>query len=185
MPLHHNIIIICMNYITLFIGTVIIVLFSWFFSIKEKRYHGIARFFAFESIFILVILNIKVWFREPFSWHQVISWILLISSIYPGLAGYLLLKRKGRPEKSFENTTMLVKSGIYRYIRHPLYCSLLLLGTGVMFKDPGTAQIIIGVINIVAIFLTARIEEKEMTAKFGDQYMDYMKQSKMFIPYLI
>jgi protein-S-isoprenylcysteine O-methyltransferase Ste14 len=80
---------------------------------------------------------------------------------------------------------MLVKSGIYRYIRHPLYCSLLLLGTGVMFKDPGTAQIIIGVINIVAIFLTARIEEKEMTAKFGDQYTDYIEQSKMFIPYVI
>jgi protein-S-isoprenylcysteine O-methyltransferase Ste14 len=174
-----------MNYLTLLVGTTLIVLFSWFFSIKEKRYHGIARFFAFESIFILLLLNVKIWFREPFSWHQVISWILLISSLYPGLAGYLLLKRKGKPEKSIENTTMLVKSGIYGYIRHPLYCSLLLLGTGIMFKDPGTCQIIFGVINIAALFLTARIEEKEMTAKFGHQYTDYMKETKMFLPFII
>jgi protein-S-isoprenylcysteine O-methyltransferase Ste14 len=173
-----------MNSLALLIGTSLIVFFSWFFSIKEKRYHGIARFFAFESIFILLLLNIKVWFREPFSWHQIISWILLFSSIYPGLAGYLLLKRKGKPEKSFESTTMLVKSGIYRYIRHPLYCSLLLLGTGVMFKEPGTLQIIFGVANIAAIYLTARIEEKEMTAKFSDQYTDYMKETKMFVPFL-
>ena len=174
-----------MNYTSLIIGTIIIVIFSWHFSIKEKRYHGIARFFAFESIFILVLLNIKVWFREPFSWHQIISWIFLFSSIYPGIAGYLLLKRKGKPENSFENTTMLVKSGIYKYIRHPLYCSLLLLGTGVMFKDPGPVQIVFGIINMIAIFFTARIEEKEMTARFGKQYEEYMHETKMFIPYIL
>jgi protein-S-isoprenylcysteine O-methyltransferase Ste14 len=174
-----------MNYVTLIIGTIIIVVFSWFFSIKEKRYHGVARFFAFESIFILAMLNIRVWFRNPFSWHQVISWILLIASIYPGIAGYLLLKRKGKSEKSFENTTKLVRSGIYHSIRHPLYCSLLLLGTGIMFKDPGNLQIICGVINAAAIFLTARIEEKEMIARFGGLYVEYMKETKMFIPFII
>jgi protein-S-isoprenylcysteine O-methyltransferase Ste14 len=174
-----------MNYITLIIGSIIIVLFSWFFSIKDKRYHGIARFFAFESIFILVLLNWKIWFREPFTIHQIISWILLISSIYPGISGYLLLKRQGKPEKNFENTTFIVKTGVFKYIRHPLYCSLLLFGTGVMFKDPGNIELILGAVNLLAIFFTARIEEKEMTAKFGDLYKDYMKETKMFIPFVI
>jgi protein-S-isoprenylcysteine O-methyltransferase Ste14 len=173
-----------MNLYILIAGTILIIAFSWFFSIKYKRYHGIARFFAFESIFILVLLNYKVWFRDPFSFPQIISWILLIVSIYPGIAGYLLLKRKGKPEKSFENTSVLVRSGVYHYIRHPLYCSLLLLGT-VMFKDTGTIQMITGSVNIVAIFFTARIEEKEMLTKFGDEYVVYMKQSKMFVPYII
>ncbi len=173
-----------MNPITLIAGTVIIVIFSWFFSIKEKRYHGIARFFAFESIFILLLQNIKGWFYDPFSWHQLISWVLLVASIYPGIAGFLLLKRKGKPENSFENTTVLVKSGIYKYIRHPLYGSLLLLGTGIMFKEPGTFQIVCGVINIIALILTARIEEEEMTARFGAQYTGYMKETRMFIPFI-
>ncbi len=174
-----------MNHTVLIIGTILIVIFSWFFSIREKRYHGISRFFAFESIFILFLLNYRGWFRDPFSLQQIISWVLLFGSIYPGLAGYLLLKRKGKSEQSFENTTSLVKTGIYRYIRHPLYCSLLLLGTGIMFKNTGNLQLAIGAINLVAIYLTARIEEKEMIARFGDQYTYYMKETKMFIPWLL
>jgi protein-S-isoprenylcysteine O-methyltransferase Ste14 len=173
-----------MNLPAFLTGTIIILLFSWYFSIRDKRYHGIARFFAFESIFTLILLNYKVWFHDPFSLHQIISWILLVSSIYPGLAGYLLLKRKGKPEQKFENTTVLVKSGVYGYIRHPLYCSLLLLGTGVMFKDPVNLKLIFGGVNLLAIFLTARIEEKEMISKFEGPYIDYMKETKMFIPFV-
>lgn len=172
-----------MNYI-LITGTLLIIIFSWFFSIKHKRYHGIYRFFSFESIFILLMLNIKVWFREPFALHQVFSWIFLVGSIYPGIAGYFLLKNHGKSEKSFENTTALVKSGVYKYIRHPLYCSLLLLGTGVMFKDLTLVTVILGIINAIAIFFTAKTEEGEMIARFGEAYREYMTETKMFIPYL-
>lgn len=174
-----------MNYSLLIIGTILIILFSWFLSIKYKRFHGIARFFAFESVFILVLLNYKVWFLNPFSAHQILSWILLILSAYAVITGYLLLKRIGKPDSNFENTSILVKSGIYRYIRHPLYLSVFLLGTGIMLKDPGPVQITFGFINLIAIYVTAKIEEKEMLAKFGDDYNDYMKETRMFIPYLL
>lgn len=174
-----------MNNLILVSGTIIIVVFSWFFSIKHKRYHGIVRFFSFESIFILLLLNYRFWFVDPFSINQIISWTFLIASIFPGISGYLLLKRKGKSEDSFENTTVLVKTGVYKYIRHPLYCSLLLLGTGVMFKHMGTLQIILGTVNFIAIILTALIEEGEMISKFGVDYKEYMKETKMFIPSII
>lgn len=174
-----------MNIFFLITGTIIILVFSWFYSIKYKRYHGIARFFAFESIFIMLLLNIRLWFVDPFSPHQVVSWIFLVASVYPGIAGYLLLKRRGRSEESFENTTVLVKTGLYKYIRHPLYSSLLLFGTGVMFKDPGTLQLVSGLVNIIAITFTALVEEKEMISKFGEEYMDYMKETKRFVPHVI
>jgi protein-S-isoprenylcysteine O-methyltransferase Ste14 len=174
-----------MNYIALIIGTVLIILFSWFLSIKYKRYHGIARFFAFESVFILVLLNFKVWFINPFSLFQIVSWILLTLSAYVVITGYLLLKRKGKPDSNFENTSLLVKSEIYGYIRHPLYLSVFLLGTGVMLKDPGPVQLTFGVINFIAIYFTARIEEKEMISKFGEDYRVYMKETKMFIPFIV
>jgi len=174
-----------MNYSAIISGTVIIILFSWFFSIKYKRYHGIARFFAFESVYILVLLNYRVWFINVFSMLQIISWILLTLSAYVGIAGYLLLKRKGKSDRNFENTSVLVKSGIYGYIRHPLYLSIFLFGTGVMLKDTEPFQLVLGVINLVAIFFTARIEEKEMIAKFGNEYRMYMKETKMFIPFIV
>jgi len=174
-----------MNYFILAGGTLFIILFSWFLSIKYRRYHGIARFFAFESVFVLVLLNMKAWFVHPFSFTQIISWLLMILSAYIAVAGYLTLTRQGKPDSNFENTSVLVKSGLYKYIRHPLYLSVFLLGTGVMLKDLHPLQLSLGIINLFAIYLTARIEEREMIARFGDEYRDYIKESKMFIPFVL
>jgi len=174
-----------MSIAALITGTLLIIVFSWFFSIKHKRFHGIPRFFAFESIYILVLLNIRLWFHNPFSLNQIISWILLILSAYAGIAGFLLLKRKGKSSGNFENTTTLVKSGIYGLIRHPLYLSLFLLGTGVMMKDPGIPALALGAVNLVAVYFTSLIEEKEMEKRFGPAYSQYMKETKMFIPFIL
>lgn len=174
-----------MNVIALIIGTILIIVISWFLSIKHKRYHGIPRFFAFESIFIMILLNYKVWFIDPFSIHQVISWMLLILSLYPVSVGFYLLKREGNPDSNFENTSKLVKSGIYGYIRHPLYLSVFIFGMGVLFKDPESIQIMLGIVIFISIIITSGVEEKEMIAKFGDEYKDYMKETKMFIPFIV
>lgn len=174
-----------MNPAAIIIGTIPIIYFSWSFSLKHKRYHGIPRFFAFESIYLLVLLNIRVWFHDPLCLKQIISWVLLILSVYFGLAGYLLLKKRGISKGNFENTTVLVKSGVYGLIRHPLYFSLFLLGTGVMMKDPSVPAIILGVINLIAVGLTAFTEEKEMVERFGEPYKEYMKETRMFIPFIL
>lgn len=174
-----------MNWLTLSLGTIIIILFSWFLSIRHKRYHGIARFFSFESIFILVLLNINGWFENPFSAGQIISWLLLCLSAYVGLAGFMILKRLGKADKNFENTSVLVKKGLYKYIRHPLYFSLFLVGTGVMLKNTGSFQLIAGSVNLIAVYVTARIEEGEMISRFGNDYREYMKETKMFVPYIL
>jgi protein-S-isoprenylcysteine O-methyltransferase Ste14 len=54
-----------------------------------------------------------------------------------------------------------------------------------MLKEPALLQLVLGVINIVAIWLTARIEEKEMIARFSKEYQQYMLETKMFIPYIL
>jgi protein-S-isoprenylcysteine O-methyltransferase Ste14 len=161
-------------------------LFSWFISIRHGRYHGIARFFSFESIFLIVMLNSEVWFKNASSFPQVVSWILMVLSAYIAVAGFILLRRIGKPSGgNFENTTQLVKTGLYKIIRHPLYFSLFLLGTGAMLKHTGTWQLLLGALNLVSLWFTARIEEREMIARFGDEYRQYMKESKMFIPYIL
>lgn len=174
-----------MNIPALITGSIILIFFSWYYSVKKKRYHGIPRFFAFESIYTLLLLNINFWFSDPFSWNQLISWILLILSAWSGLAGYFTLGRKGHAVGDFENTTVLVKSGVYGLIRHPLYFSLLLLGTGIMMKNLSLPSLAAGTVNLIALWFTARTEEKEMIEKFGQQYRDYIRETKMFIPFIL
>jgi protein-S-isoprenylcysteine O-methyltransferase Ste14 len=54
-----------------------------------------------------------------------------------------------------------------------------------MFKDPQPVQLVLGATNLIAVYITARIEENEMIVKFGDDYRIYMKETKMFIPYIV
>jgi protein-S-isoprenylcysteine O-methyltransferase Ste14 len=166
------------------ICTIIIVWFTWWISLRQRRYHGIFRFFAFESILVLSLLNYPVWFKDPFSLHQIISWVLLILSILVAAIGFQTLYSKGNPTDQMENTSKLITTGVYKYIRHPMYLSLMLVGFGVLVKDCGYLQCFFAIINFIALILTARVEEKEMIIKFGEDYRIYMKKTKMFIPFV-
>jgi len=44
---------------------------------------------------------------------------------------------------------------------------------------------LLAIINFIALFLTARVEEGEMINKFGDDYRGYMKQTKMFFSFFL
>jgi protein-S-isoprenylcysteine O-methyltransferase Ste14 len=149
------------------------------------KVHGFYRFFAFESILALIIINIDNWFANPFSILQIISWILLLSSIIVVVYGIYLLRKIGRPHQGIESTTKLVKTGIYKYIRHPLYSSLILLAWGVFFKNVSWLTLLLTILANICAVATAAIEEKENLQKFGEEYRSYMKSTKRFLPFII
>jgi protein-S-isoprenylcysteine O-methyltransferase Ste14 len=173
------------QWIIFFSGTILIILFSWFVSLREKRYHGIPRFFVFEGLLILGLLQAAVWFDDPLVPRQIISWLLLTASAYYALFGIVIFFRLGKPGKNFENTTVLVTSGLYKYIRHPMYASLLFLGWGMLLKDINPLTINITGILSIAAYITCKVEEKEMLKRFGEEYRYYMKKTRMWIPWLI
>lgn len=153
-------------------------------SLRDPRSHGFFRFFAFEPLLILVLLNLERWFADPFSAHQLVSWFLLLASGILAVHGFYLLHEIGRPRIGIEDTTTLVVQGAYKYIRHPLYTSLLLLGWGVFFKDPSLIGGILALAATLSLVATARVEEAENLRKFGSDYAAYMKTTRMFIPFL-
>jgi protein-S-isoprenylcysteine O-methyltransferase Ste14 len=160
-----------------------IIFVSWE-PLRNPRSHGFYRFFAFESALVLILLNLENWLRDPFSTRQIVSWLLLLASIVLVAHGIYLLRVVGRPESGIESTTRLVIVGAYKYIRHPLYSSLLFLVWGVFFKAPSIPGGILAAVATIFLITTARIEESENVQKFGAEYATYMKTTRMFIPFL-
>lgn len=115
---------------------------------------------------------------------QCVSWMLLTCSLGLAIHGFYLLQVIGRPQGNFENTTSLVVTGAYRFIRHPLYASLIFLTWGVFFKDLSVLGILLSIVASTFLFATAKAEESENTAKFGGAYEEYSKSTRMFIPYV-
>lgn len=161
-------------------------------SLLNPRSHGFYRFFAFEGITFLALHNHPVWFNDPFSFQQCISWLCLFVSIVlvvRGLRSLVLIGgnrvRHDAPENlTFENTQNLVQNGLYQYIRHPMYTSLLLLAWGAFLKHISTETAVVVALVSVSLFLTAKVEERENIRFFGPQYCDYQRRSKMFLPFI-
>ena len=162
-------------------------------SLRAPRSHGFYRFFAWEAILALILVNVEYWFWNPFSPQQILSWIFLIASAFLVVHAVHLLRRIGKPDTQrsddeaaigFEKTTQLVLVGAYKYIRHPMYSSLLFLTWGVLFKDLSWLSGIFALAATVFLVATAKAEEKEDIRFFGTSYQTYIKQTKMFIPFL-
>ncbi|MHC1708888.1 MAG: protein-S-isoprenylcysteine O-methyltransferase [Methanomassiliicoccales archaeon] len=79
----------------------------------------------------------------------------------------------------------LVKNGVYRHVRHPMYTSLWLWA----FSMPLLLHnLVAGAIFLVVFgsFYVARvpIEEAHMTERFGEEYVDYMGETGRLLPRL-
>ena len=188
----------------IFIGLSLLFIYVSRKSLREPRSHGFYRFFVFEGVTGMIILNVHAWFLDPLTWNQIISWGLLAVCILYLIEGVRLLRQFGhesvnaeltqkQPERTeiekaqfqFEKTTNLVQEGLYKYVRHPMYASLLFLGWGAFMKEiTWFSGALIAIITIFT-FLTAIIDERECVVKFGDEYQIYMHKTKRFIPFII
>ena len=161
-------------------------------SVVDPCSHGFYRFFAWEILLAMLLIVYPFWFQNPFAPAQILSWILLVIAAILPVYGAILLRRHGLPDPerqeesliAFEKTTRLVTDGVYRYIRHPLYCSLLLLGWGMFLKHPALLPAGMAAAVSLLLFRTAAIDEAECRKYFGTAYAEYCARTKRFIPFV-
>lgn len=79
----------------------------------------------------------------------------------------------------------LIQSGPYQIVRHPSYTGafLAILATSLILNS-WIGFFIAFIAMSYAYYVRIRIEEKELTGKFQDRYIEYKKTTKMIIPYV-
>lgn len=161
-------------------------------SLRDVQAHGFYRFFSWEVILVLFLMNVDYWFADPFTLSQILSWVFLVISLLLIVEGVRLFRQRGQLDQErdddglvgIEKTTKLVVTGIYRYIRHPFYSSLLFLGWGIALKHITWISVVLAAVNTLLLIVTAKKEEAEDIQYFGDQYREYMEDTRMFVPFL-
>ena len=81
-----------------------------------------------------------------------------------------------------ERKTELVTSGLFRFVRHPIYA----LSVALMFASlvilPTLPMLIVAVLHIVLMNLKARNEERYLLATHGEAYQRYLDRTGRFLP---
>jgi protein-S-isoprenylcysteine O-methyltransferase Ste14 len=163
-------------------------------SLAKPRSHGFPRFFGFVALAGLVSLNAPWWFRRPLCPRQLASWALLTSSAGLAAHSFYVLRVAGRPDArradeaallGFEKTTVLVRAGAYRVIRHPLYASLVLLAGGALLKRVSWPATALAIGASACFAATALAEEPENLRAFGEEYAAYRRTTHLLIPHVL
>ena len=78
----------------------------------------------------------------------------------------------------------LITTGAYRYIRHPMYFSVLVMMLGVVVSKPILLSLFIYVLLVVTLFLKAQKEEM-LWMEQSSEYKNYRQKTKRIIPFVL
>ena len=154
-----------------------------------------------RTVIIISFLMIPVGVTLPYFENKVImeqilslptsNWILAIGTGFLIVGGILLLGARlqigkfGGSRIAIEEKHQLITTGMYRYIRHPIYLGFLLLFFGYSFALGSI--IATGGISLAFFLLfksRMKMEENLLLASFGEEYLAYLKRTKRLFPFL-
>jgi protein-S-isoprenylcysteine O-methyltransferase Ste14 len=99
--------------------------------------------------------------------------LIVISSI--------TLNKNLTPFPSPKGNSTLITTGVYKYIRHPIYTGILFTTAGYGAYSENTLRLIVFITLLILFVFKAAYEETQLIKKFPE-YNDYKKQTAALMP---
>ena len=96
----------------------------------------------------------------------------------------------GTLKKNFSNRLCireghtLVTNGIYHWIRHPAYLGLIVMILGIPVLLSSLLGFLVMLLIVPLLLHRIKLEEAMLMGQFGDEYENYLRQTKRLIPFL-
>jgi protein-S-isoprenylcysteine O-methyltransferase Ste14 len=141
-----------------------------------------------------VAIGIALWRPLPVTLSPIqLLIVLVIGSLlyFPGIAlylwGYWTLGRMFGISSGFGATLyqdhQLIRSGPYRYVRHPMYLAVILAAFGALLIFRTWAMVLFSVSSL-GVILRAQREERLLADEFGEDWEKYRQEVNGWIPKL-
>lgn len=131
-------------------------------------------FFQFLFLFLLFF---------PSKIHHIFGIFIFLFAVLIGLIAV-----KTHPKDNFnirpdiKENCVLITHGIYSYIRHPMYLSVILMGLGMAVFYDNFFKWIVFILLVIIMFIKMFYEEKLWSK--NECYKEYMKKTKRLIPFI-
>jgi protein-S-isoprenylcysteine O-methyltransferase Ste14 len=114
---------------------------------------------------------------------SVLGWIgltMLTAGLALDLAATFRMGRSWRVGIDQENPGVLVTSGIYSRVRHPIYTGVMLMACGLAMTTADVVSIAVGAAALVGLPVQAHFEEEFLAARYGATYIEYCQRTRRF-----
>lgn len=125
------------------------------------------------------------WINLPFHFPDrtyIFSGILFVISGVIGFVSIIQFKLKGTSVRPFEETTVLVKNGFYRFTRNPMYLGLLFLQVAILsaFSEP-VSLVVVPLLWWILHKSFVLEEEQLLLQKFGENYQLFLSNTRRWL----
>lgn len=138
---------------------------------------------------IFLVLFLVLWVLDSFVFH--FSTILTeyipiyisapIGGVILLLAGFLAFKAHQQVFDEVRDPPEVIKTGVFKYVRHPMYLGAILLFLGLTVITLSLASLGLFVIIVIFYEYIARYEEKLLIANFGEDYENYKTATRRWL----
>ena len=137
------------------------------------------------NLFFLYVLPIRLsGFLNALTYLKPVGLILGISGAIILVLSLLQLNTNLSPFPSPKKTSSLVQTGLYKFMRHPIYGGIILIGLGFGFYSFSSWKLLITFTLIVFFYFKSRYEEKLLIHKFPE-YAEYKKSTGRFFTFRV
>lgn len=156
---------------------------------KNKKSKNIKHFEIILKIFTYLMVLVQVfsvlindkWFiiNNP-PYFKIIGLFIMILSIIIFIITLLTMKNNWRVGISYDETTTLVTTGIYKISRNPAFLGFDLLYIGLSLIYPNPINILFSIVLIILFDIQIKYEEQSLIAKYGDEYKNYCEKVRRY-----
>ena len=141
--------------------------------------------------FAVALLDFVYFQNFSFQIFAVAGLLLLLVGGLIRMKARLELKKKagygslvGTAQLKIVREHKLVKDGLYKHVRHPLYLGEILRNLGLVVIFSSVYAILIVLLASIFLFFRIEIEERMLGVEFGEKYEEYKRNTKKMIPYI-
>lgn len=128
-------------------------------------------------VVVVLLLGPGPWFTGP-AWLTALGVVLVLTG---GLAGVAALGGALTPTPVPLAGASLRTTGLYRWVRHPIYSGLLLAGVGVVCCAPSWWRVLEWAV-LLGLLLVKSAWEERMLAEEHPDYPAYARRTGRFVP---
>jgi len=153
-------------------------------KIKKKE-----SFWVIMLVYILcigIILGTFIKTRPATEWYNYIGVAMVFIGGLTRVYARKALDRFFSFQVVIQKGHKLITTGVYHYVRHPMYLSMTLILFGIAIA----LNSLYGVIALIILYIPAVLyrisaEEDLLIKEFGQEYLRYMERTKKIIPYIL